>query len=179
MAELRVKQYLYNTYIMHWTEKLHRLLVEISDLVNRFDVDARLMAASNVKLERALYPLLSRIKLYDELNMAELANLVGRDHSTVSRQVARLEELGLIHRKRCDRDKRVRLLCATPAGRKLIERIARVRRRWMEAYFADWSPEDRDRLLELMAAMMEQSAADPAANRQAIPEFLSELEKKN
>ena len=61
---------------MHWTDRLHRQLIAISDLVNRFDVDARLMAESGIKLDRALYPLLSRIDLNPDIILIDLANLV-------------------------------------------------------------------------------------------------------
>ncbi len=139
---------------MNWPDELHHLLIRISDLINRFDVDARLMAASGVKLDRALFPLLSRINLHDQINTVELANLVGRDHSTVSRQVTKLEQLGLVERLPNALDWRVRHLSPSAAGRELLAHVDDGRRRWMEEHFRDWSDEDRGQLIKLMSRMI-------------------------
>jgi DNA-binding MarR family transcriptional regulator len=140
---------------MHWTDTLHRQLIAIADLVSRFDVDARLLLASGVKLDRALFPLLSRIELHSGISSIELANLVGRDHSTVSRQVAKLDEQGLITRTPDTKDRRIRRLSPTPAGKQLIERIRGVRREWIERHFNEWSDEEREQLLTSMAKLLE------------------------
>jgi DNA-binding MarR family transcriptional regulator len=139
---------------MHWTDALHQHLIAISDLVNRVDVDLRLLADSGVKLDRALFPLLSRIDLHPDIIPTELANLVGRDHSTVSRQVAKLVELGLVTRRQNDTDGRVQHLLPSEAGKALVAQVRTKRRAWMERHFASWSAPDRDRLLTLMAAML-------------------------
>lgn len=144
---------------MHWTDSLHKSLISISDQITRLDVDARLLSESGEKLDRALYPLLSRINLRDSISVAELANLVGRDHSTVSRQSIKLERLGLILRTHSSVDRRVILLATSDKGRDLVSKIARVRRIWMEEHFKDWSDQDRDLLISLMAQMVEQSTA--------------------
>lgn len=139
---------------MHWTDRLHSHLIAITDLVNRLDVDARLLAASGVKLDRALFPLLSRIALHQGRSAIELANIVGRDHSTVSRQLAKLEEQGLIRREPSSRDRRVRHLVATAKGQALVDRIGSVRREWMERHFCDWQAVERTALLDLMDRML-------------------------
>ena len=139
---------------MDWTDTLHRLLIDIADLTNRFDVDAKLLAGAEVKLDRALFPLLSRIGLTPGMNTVELANLVGRDHSTVSRQVARLEELGLVRRVPSETDGRVRRLETSADGEALLAQVDTVRRGWIEDHFRAWSERDRDRLLDLMGRMV-------------------------
>lgn len=141
----------------HWTDTLHRQLLAIADLVSRFDVDARLLLASGVKLDRALFPLLSRIELHSGISSIELANLVGRDHSTVSRQVAKLEEQRLITRTADPADRRVRRLSVTAAGDQLVSRIRRVRRKWIERHFNEWNEEERAQLLMSMARMLDSS----------------------
>lgn len=146
---------------MHWTDELHRSLIGISDIINRLDVDARLLTASEVKLDRALFPLLSRLAMHEPLNTVDLANLVGRDHSTVSRQVARLEAGGLVDRVEVPTDKRARLLIASAAGRELLETIATVRRGWMEEHFSDWSQADLQQLTQLMTRMLQPRESDP------------------
>lgn len=139
---------------MDWKARLHGALIAIADLVNRQDVDARLLTISGVKLDRALFPLLTRIPMHADINVAELANLVGRDHSTVSRQVVKLEQLGLILRPHDPADQRSRRLVLSEAGQTMIDRIDVVRRQWMEDHFAGWSSADRDRLIALLDQML-------------------------
>lgn len=146
---------------MHWTDEIHRLLIGVSDIINRLDVDARLLTASDVKLDRALFPLLSRLAMHEPLNTVDLANLVGRDHSTVSRQVAKLEDEGLVERVAVPTDKRARFLKTTAAGQRLLAQIASVRRRWMEEHFSDWSKDDLAQLNLLMTRALQAKDSGP------------------
>lgn len=152
---------MYNARTMDWIDQLHRLIIGVSDVINRIDVDSRLLAASEVKLDRALFPLLSRIAMHEPLNTVDLANLVGRDHSTVSRQVAKLEECGLIERVPAPNDRRARMLVTSKAARDLMSKVTEVRRRWMEEHFSEWSQAERDQLIRLMTRMMEPRAPSP------------------
>jgi DNA-binding MarR family transcriptional regulator len=140
---------------MDWQDRLYRSLIAVADLVNRLDVDARLLAAAGVKLDRALFPLLARVAMTPDINVAEMANIVGRDHSTVSRQVIRLEELGLIVRLPDPEDSRSRRLVLSAQGQEIMARIAEIRRQWMEAHFQSWRENDRDRLVHLIEKMVE------------------------
>ena len=51
-----------------------------------------------VSLDRALFPLLIAIKRKGPIGVVELAELVGRDYTAVSRQITKLDGLGLISR---------------------------------------------------------------------------------
>lgn len=145
---------MYNARTVDWHDDLHLALIGISDLTNRFDVDARLIAGSGVKLDRALLPLLSRIGLNDEMSTVELANLVGRDHSTVSRQVAKLEELGLIERRTKADDRRIRYLAPSAAGAELLAHVDTVRRAWMDEQFRDWASAERDHFVGMLSRLV-------------------------
>jgi len=134
----------------HWTDELHGILLQITNEMNRPDVDARFLSRAGVNLDRALYPLLSRIGAAGSIGTVELAAQAGRDHSTVSRQVAKLEQLSLIEREPSASDGRVRMLRPTPAGRRMIEKFARTRRALMEAHFRDWSETEIKQLLRLL-----------------------------
>lgn len=101
---------------MHWTDELHASLIAIADQVNRLDSDRKLLSAAGVSMDRALFPLLSRIAMRPNISVAELANIVARDHSTVSRQIIKLEELGFIHRRPDPLDRRVRKLSLSSEG---------------------------------------------------------------
>ncbi len=54
--------------------------------------------------------------------MKSLAELLGRDATTVSRQVAGLEKQGLVKRSRCPDDGRAFVVSITNTGTKLVQR---------------------------------------------------------
>ncbi len=83
------------------------------------------------------------------LGVAELAGLVGRDHTTVSRQLAKLESLQLIARCESDADRRRNTAQLTKAGRKIVREIAGARRRLLSRALAGWSEADRGALADL------------------------------
>ncbi|GBR55350.1 MarR family transcriptional regulator [Neokomagataea thailandica NBRC 106555] len=141
--------------LMHWTDLLHRSLVSASDLITRLDVDARLLAEANVNLDRALFPLLARIALTQDTNVAALANLLSKDHSSVSRQILKLEKLGLITRTGNPEDQRSRQLTLTPEALVMMEKISTVRRKWMVKHFEEWDEKDRDLLVNLLNKMFD------------------------
>lgn len=150
----------------HWTDELHAILLQVSGVMNRPDVDARFLARTGVKLDRALFPLLTRIGVAGPIGAVELAALVGRDHSTVSRQTAKLEELGLIERAPSPTDGRIRLLQPSAAGKRMLANFARTRRKLMEEHFRDWSEQEKAQLLRLLKKMT-RSAGDAVADHEA------------
>lgn len=137
-----------------WADDVHAALLALVGLFNRPEPDATLIAAAGVKLDRTLFPLLSRIGVAGAIGVVELAHLTGKDHSTVSRQVAKLEKLGLVKRQPDPQDSRIRLLVPSPAGAEMIGRLREARHRAIELWFADWSKADREKLLELLTRML-------------------------
>jgi DNA-binding MarR family transcriptional regulator len=82
--------------------------------------------------------------------VVELAELSGRDYTTVSRQVARLETLGLIVRNASPADKRVRAAVITAKGRTMATALEKARERLAAEVFANWSKKDLQDLVRLM-----------------------------
>src|SRR5690606_16909809 len=80
-------------------KELHRSLLDILVAMNRPERDEYLMRAAGISLERALFPLLVGVERLGPTALVDLAKRVGRDYTTVSRQVSRLEELGLVSRE--------------------------------------------------------------------------------
>jgi len=142
----------------NWTDELHAILLELSGVLIRPDVDTRFLARSGVKLDRALFPLLARMGVMGPVGAVELAGIVGRDHSTVSRQLAKLEALGLIERSPSGTDGRVSLLQPSKTGKRMIATFARTRRKLMEEHFRDWSEDEREQLIRLLRKMTMGSA---------------------
>ena len=69
--------------------------------------------------------------------MVELADRVGRDYTTVSRQVAKLESLGLVERRASAADRRVREAVITPKGKAMTDLVDAARERIGRAHLRD------------------------------------------
>src|SRR5271169_462589 len=133
----------------HNYDSLALALIDLVGMLNSPRQDDILLKEAGVSLDRALFPLLVRIGASRSLNVAELAEQVGRDHSTVSRQTAKLANLGLVTRRQAVRDQRVREAVITADGRRAVKAITMARRRLFGKLLADWSVEDRETLAHL------------------------------
>jgi len=129
---------------------LHDALLDLVGVFNRPQPDHMLLQRANVSLDRALFPLLVRIGMRGPIGVVELADLAGRDHSTVSRQVAKLEELGLVTRSPSELDQRVKEAVVTEAGRRMVDQIGAARNRLFDEVLADWDVKDRAELTRLV-----------------------------
>ena len=81
---------------------------------------------------------------------AQLADKAGRDPSTVSRQIAKLERLGLVERPSSEADMRVRAAAITEAGARTVQAITQARRRLLRELVADWPAADQAAFPELL-----------------------------
>lgn len=137
----------------HIEEKLpdlHRALIDIVGEFNRPERDEQMLAASGLSLERALFPLLVLVERLGPIGVVELAGRVGRDHTTVSRQVARLEELSLVTRHPSANDRRVREALITTDGKAAVKKVDSARERMALEIFAGWKKQDFDELCRLL-----------------------------
>lgn len=154
-----VKKYMQNTHFSSQFLALHKSILDILGVMNRPQRDEFLLKAAGLTLEKALFPLLISISKYGPIGIVDLADCMGRDYTTVSRQVARLEELGLVERQTAKRDRRVREAVVTEKGRNMTDRIDATREQIGRAILADWSDEDFKQLVILVRrladAMME------------------------
>lgn len=142
---------------------LHRSLIDIASAMNRPERDAALLDMAGLTLERALFPLLVLIERLGPVGVVDLAGRVGRDYTTVSRQVARLEELGLVSRRGSSRDRRVREAAITPQGKQATDAVDAARGRMALALFGDWDRDDFDELLRLLRLLADGLNGTPAS----------------
>ncbi len=94
--------------------------------------------------------LLVKICKHGPLRARELAEAIGADPSTVSRQVAALVRNGLVERQADAADGRASLLEATSTGRGRVQQFVDQRTRAMGKVLAHWSPEDRRTFVRLL-----------------------------
>jgi DNA-binding MarR family transcriptional regulator len=130
--------------------ELHHALVDLVGLMNRPQRDAALLQEAGVSLDRALFPLLIVVERKGPVGVVELGELVGRDYTTVSRQIAKLHKLGLIARRSSKADNRVREAVITVKGKEVTSAIAAARERLAMTLFANWSKRDLQDLARLM-----------------------------
>ncbi len=130
--------------------QLHHTLVDLVGLMNRPQRDSALLEEAGVSLDRALFPLLIAIERRGPIGIVELAELVGRDYTTVSRQVTKLDGLDLINRHLSKSDNRMRKAGITAKGKEITSAIDAARGRLATALFAKWSKRDLRDLARLM-----------------------------
>jgi DNA-binding MarR family transcriptional regulator len=130
--------------------ELHHTLVDLIGLMNRPQRDSALLHEAGVSLDRALFPLLIAVERKGPIGVVELGDLVGRDYTTVSRQVAKLEHLGLIVRRSAKADKRIREAEITAQGKEMTHALDAARERFAAVLFAKWSKNDRRDLVRLL-----------------------------
>jgi DNA-binding MarR family transcriptional regulator len=137
---------------VHHTHDIDAIAAAFMDLLgilNSPRQDDVLLDAAGVSLPRALFPLLVRIGASGAIGVGLLAEQVGRDHSTISRQVAALENLGLVKRRANAEDSRINEAAITASGKETVARITKARRKLLGALLSDWSEKERHDLARL------------------------------
>ncbi|KJC50343.1 MarR family transcriptional regulator [Bradyrhizobium sp. LTSP849] len=138
-----------NTHISDRLRVLHGALLDIVGAMNRPQRDEMLIKEAGIRLDRALFPLLVGIERFGPIGIVDLADRVGRDYTTVSRQVAKLESLGLAERREHPTDRRVREAVITAKGKAMTDLVDAARERIGRAIFATWDAAEIDDLVRL------------------------------
>lgn len=139
-----------NTHMSEQLRVLHGAVLDIVSAINRPRGDEVLIREAGIPLDRALFPLLVGISRFGPIGVVDLADRAGRDYTTVSRQVAKLESLGLIERRESETDRRSRVAVLTAKGRAMTDRVDAARERLARRVFASWEARDVDDLARLM-----------------------------
>jgi len=139
-----------NTHIGKQIRNLHGSLLDIVSLINRPQLDEVLIQEAAIPLERALFPLLVVIDKFGPIGVVDLADRVGRDYTTVSRQIAKLESLDLVERKVDAKDRRIRETAISAKGKLMTRAVDAARERLGRRVFETWDPRDFDELVRLM-----------------------------
>lgn len=160
----------HDAHIRAMLPKLHRSLIDIVSIMNQPERDAALLEMAGLTLERALFPLLVGIERLGPIGVVDLAGGVGRDYTTVSRQVARLEQLGLVERRSGSADKRVREATITPHGKAATDELDKAREQMALVMFKDWSESDFNELIRLMGMLAESMSEEPTSVTDGIIE---------
>jgi len=141
---------------------LHGALLKIVGVMNRPQRDEAMVKEAGISLDRALFSLLVLVERLGPIGVVELADRVGRDYTTVSRQVAKLDSLGLVTRRESAADRRVREAIISKDGKAMTDRIDAARERIGQAIFAKWDAQDVEDLVRLMGKFADDIEAGPA-----------------
>lgn len=139
-----------NAHISIQLQELHAALIDIVVVMNRPQLDEAIMRDVGIPLDRTLFPLLVSVERFGPIGVVELAERIGRDYTTVSRQISKLESLGLIDRQESAADRRVRESVVTQAGKAITDRLDEARLRIGRSIFATWDEQDVEDLVRLM-----------------------------
>lgn len=149
------KKNVQDAHISAQLKALHGALISIVGVMNRPRRDEAMVREAGISLDRALFPLLVGIERLGPIKVGDLADRVGRDYSTVSRQVTRLESLGLVRSQEGTQDRRVREAIVTPKGKTLTDSIDAARERIGRAIFKKWEEQDFADLVRLLQKFAE------------------------
>lgn len=141
---------MHNQHIIREIRKIFWAVLDLVGIMNRPQRDARMINEAGIRLDRALFPLLVGVGRFGPIGVVDLGERVGRDYSTVSRQVAKLETLGLVERRTGQADRRVSEAVITKKGQAMTKAIDKARDRILKKMLADWSPQDIEKLAYLL-----------------------------
>ena len=121
------------------TDDNARIERELGLLLRRAHASSSAVAARvHPDLDAAAYPLLVRIARTPGVRSSALADHVGVGRATISRQVRRLETLGMVGRRPDPQDSRGQLLQLTPEGARRLAEAQEARRSWLRSALASW-----------------------------------------
>lgn len=133
---------------------LHGAILDLMVFMNEPERDETLVRKAGLALDRALFPLLVAIDRFGPIGIGDLADRIGRDHTTVSRHVARLADQGLVQRSPGLVDRRVNEAILTDDGRRVIHALKTARERMATPILDKWSESEFSELVRLLRRLV-------------------------
>ena len=93
-----------------------------------------------------MWRVLAALREQDGRRMGDLSETTSIEVSTLTRLVDNMEEKGLVSRRRDSADARAVMLCVTPAGRRLTQRILPIAERYEMVALAGFSAGEAETL---------------------------------
>lgn len=105
------------------------------------------------EMEPAAYGLLVILQREGSMRLTDIAANVGIGKPSVSRQIAMLEQLGLVQKAAHPQDGRAQSISLTPSGKHQLESAQTGRKRAFRSLMEDWSTGDVDALARLLGQL--------------------------
>lgn len=142
-----------------------RLAVELTSLLRAMkDLHTRALDQSDLPCEVAGAMVLARLEALGPVRLTGLAQALGLDPSSVSRQVSALERFGLVLREKDPTDQRAQQLVLTERGTTAVATLQEARARALARLTPGWSSADIDDLTDRLARFN----TDLAAHRDVL-----------
>lgn len=88
-----------------------------------------------------------------KLSMKEIADLIGRDKSTVTHLINKLVEHGFVKKEKCSADCRVTYIVLTEKARRIEKDFFRISDKLLETAYKGFSPVEKEQLAALLAKL--------------------------
>lgn len=137
-------------------ERLRRFLrySHIFSAVVREVLEARYIAdVSEDPLTLHQFHVLLLMNLNGHHKVGEIADFLGVSSPAATKNIDKLERLGLVTRQASRHDRRVTLLSASPRGRRLVGEYEELKTRRLGPILARFDPDEIDRLVDLMQSL--------------------------
>lgn len=127
--------------------EIFKALIDIISIFNRPDRDKKMIASAGVNMEDAAFRVFVGIAHLQPTSVGYLADMIGKNYSSVSRQINKLESAGLIQSYPSDEDSRIRLSKLTKQGEEINGMISSTRHRFIQEALTDWTQEEKIELI--------------------------------
>lgn len=142
-------------------ESIERALNTFFRLSRNFRFQEAVHKRSGFAVDRASYGVLARVGEHQPVRLSDLAHLLGVDVSTISRQVATLEQRGLLSRAADPDDGRAVLLELTAPGKSYLSKLSGAWHEIVAESLVDWEPAEIAKfatMIDRFVANLESSA---------------------
>jgi len=134
---------------------IFKALIDLFSIINRTDRDKKMIATAGVNLEAAAFRVFGGIAHLQQTSVGELAVILGKSYSSISRQIDKLEAAGLVRTYPSSSDSRIRMSELTKHGEEINSMISHTRQRIMQEALEDWTIEEKNRLLNHLKRLFE------------------------
>ena len=122
---------------------------------NRARIYEDLLRGANVRMDKALYPVLSATGAFGPARVSEIAAVLGLNPTTTSRHLGSLHRMGLVSRSSSEDDGRAAVVELTESGRKAIGDLRAARKRLFARLLADFDSAELERFGDYLDRLFE------------------------
>lgn len=147
-------------------EKREKLLAGVEERLlalilraNRARIYEDLLRGANVRMDKALYPVLSATAAFGPARVSEISTALGLNPTTASRHLGSLQRMGLISRSSSDEDGRAAVVELTDPGREAIGDLRAARKRLFAKLLSDFDSTELERFGDYLDRLFEAFAA--------------------
>ncbi|MFT8323987.1 MAG: MarR family transcriptional regulator [Lentilactobacillus hilgardii] len=136
-------------------QQIYESLIKIVIFFNKPEQDKKLIDTAGIDLTPSAFPVLVSIARLQPTNVGDLSYRLGKDHSSVGRQIKKLELQALISINTSVDDKRMHVISLTNQGVRIISKINQARQKSIQRALSDWQEEEKNSLIIKLEKLVE------------------------